>query len=302
MSRLARLYRPPATGRTYPPLQGSVILRLRRDDASGRKRPWPSAPTARADLAPASGRVDLWLLFESDVENPTELTAAYRALLTEPERARERSFHFARDRRRYLLTRALVRCVLSRYAPIAASEWRFVPDRYGRPLIVNHHASVGGLCFNISHTDGLIVLAITCLDAVGVDVETIQRQASDEVASRHFSASEFAALKSLPDRLKGRRFFELWTLKESYIKARGMGLAIPLNKFSFDLDGAPRVVGFDGDFDDVPERWKFCQLELSHSHTAALCVQHAGGGAPTLTCRQVVPLASEQTFNCQVEV
>jgi 4'-phosphopantetheinyl transferase len=240
-------------------------------------------------------------LFESDVEDGSELTRRYRAVLTEAEHDRERAFHFARDRHRYILTRALVRCVLSRYAPIAASDWRFAPDRYGRPLIVNDHESLRGLSFNISHSDGLIVLAITCLHAVGVDVETILREAPDDVASRYFSASEFAALKALPEGLKHRRFFDLWTLKESYIKARGIGLSIPLNKFSFDLDGDPRIVRFDEDFDDVPERWTFCQLLLSRRHSAALCLQHAGGGTPTLTSRKVVPLTSEQTLNFQLD-
>jgi 4'-phosphopantetheinyl transferase len=230
-----------------------------------------------------------------------ELTTPYRALLTEAEREREQAFHFARDRHRYLLTRTLVRTVLSRYAPIAARDWRFVPDRYGRPLTVNSHESVSGLSFNISHTDGLIVLAVTCLNAVGVDVEAMQRDAFDGIASRHFSSSEFAALKALPECQQRGRFFELWTLKESYVKARGVGLSIPLNKFSFDLDGHPRTVRFDDDFNDVPALWKFYQLGLSGRHAAALCLRQDNGKVPTLTCRQVVPLVFEQTFDCQVE-
>jgi 4'-phosphopantetheinyl transferase len=301
MSPSARLNRPITPDRAHQRQQTGAIMRLRRNYVSSHISPWPSTPTPRTNLDLSSGRVDLWLLFESQAENVTELTTPYRALLTEPERERERAFHFASDRHRYLLTRTLVRTVLSRYAPIAAPDWRFAPDQYGRPSIINSHESVSGLSFNISHTDGLIVLSITHLNAVGVDVEAIQRGASDEVAARHFSASEFAALKALPDRLQCGRFFELWTLKESYIKARGIGLSIPLNKFSFDLDGHPRTVRFDDDFDDVAALWRFYQLQLSGRHTAALCLQHGNQGAPTLTCRQVVPLVFEQTFDCQIE-
>jgi 4'-phosphopantetheinyl transferase len=301
MSPSARLNRQITTGRTHPLQRTGAVLRLRHNCVSSHIGPWPPTPTPRTNLDLSSGRVDLWLLFESQAEDVAELTMPYRALLTEAEREREQAFHFARDRHRYLLTRTLVRTVLSRYAPIAARDWRFIPDRYGRPLIVNSHASVSGLSFNISHTGGLIVLTVTHLSAVGVDVEAMQRDAFDGIASRHFSASEFAALKALPDRLQSGRFFELWTLKESYIKARGMGLSIPLNKLSFNLDGHPRTVRFDDDFDDVPTLWKFYQLQLSDRHTAALCLQQGNGEVPTLTCRQVVPLVFEQTFDCQVE-
>src|SRR6185312_5745568 len=104
-------------------------------------------------------RVDLWLVRPRTVPPVGELVESYRALLSEREKAQELNFHFARDRRRFLLTRALVRTVLSRYAPVCASEWRFEPDAYGRPVIVNN-SLVRNISFNISHTEGLIALAV----------------------------------------------------------------------------------------------------------------------------------------------
>jgi 4'-phosphopantetheinyl transferase len=300
MNGPVRFDRPLATAPACPQQQTGIVLTVRSDDTTSRVSRWPVTPATRPDLALTPGHVDIWFLFEHEAGNESALTAAYRALLTGPERQREASFHFARDRRRYLLTRALVRAVLSRYAPVAASDWRFAPDRYGRPMVVNDPALARAISFNISHSDGVIILATTCLEAIGVDVETVGRQACDAVARRHFSASEFAALKMLPECLQRQRFFELWTLKESYVKARGMGLSIPLNKFSFDLDSCPRVARCDDDFDDVAARWHFYRLMFSHRHIAALCLQR-GAKTPTLKYRQVVPLVSERMFNSGIE-
>jgi 4'-phosphopantetheinyl transferase len=263
---------------------------------------WPGSPNLEPDLSLSSGRVDLWVLTEDAVDHATELVTSYRALLTEPECEQERRFRFPKDRHRYLLTRTLVRTAMSRYVPIAAADWRFVPDRYGRPLIVNDHALARELSFNVSHTDGIVVLAITSTNALGVDVETVHREAPYDVASQHFSAHEYAALKALPESLRRRRFFELWTLKESYVKARGLGLSIPLKKLSFDLDTRPRTVRFDADFDDVPARWIFFQPRLSPRHITALCLRQGAGTTPSLTCRQVVPLIQEQTSSYHFEV
>src|SRR5215468_8726573 len=188
------------------------------------------------DLALSSERVDLWFVFANEASAATELTERYRTLLTAPERQQQQRFYFAKDRHRYLLTRALVRTALSRYVPIAACDWRFEPSAYGRPMIVNDHELVRGLSFNISHTDGLIVLAVTCAGLIGVDTEPASRDIPLAIADRYFSPKEVAGVKALPAGLQPRRLLDLWTLKESYIKARGMGLSIPLHKFSFNLD------------------------------------------------------------------
>src|SRR6266700_4944302 len=116
--------------------------------------------SSQSHLALSSDRVDLWFLFANEVF-ATGLTDLYRELLSAHERLQEQRFYFAEDRHRYLLTRALVRIVLSRYVPIAASDWYFKPSAYGRPMIVNDHELASGLSFNVSHTDGLIVLAVT---------------------------------------------------------------------------------------------------------------------------------------------
>src|SRR5262245_60590630 len=103
---------------------------------------------------------------------------AYRALLTPDEHERMHRFVFERDQVSFLLTRALVRTTLSRYAAIAPCDWRFVANDYGRPEILERPAGVPDLRFNISHTDGLIACAVAVGREVGVDVENVGRRLS----------------------------------------------------------------------------------------------------------------------------
>src|SRR5947207_12598508 len=116
------------------------------------------------------GEIHVWLTFYDEVSDE-RLHSAYRELLSDAEKKQEPRFYFARDRRRYLVTRALVRTVLSRYVPIQPREWIFSANAYGRPNIANAEARDLCLSFNISHTHSLIVLGITKGRELGLDVE-----------------------------------------------------------------------------------------------------------------------------------
>src|SRR5690606_16111721 len=102
--------------------------------------------------------------------------------------------------------------------------WKFEISRHGRPTIVGENLL--NLQFNLSKSSGLVVCAITRDAVVGVDVENIRRRAPVDVADTFFAPGEVAALRALPLEQQPERFFEYWTLKESYIKARGLGLMI----------------------------------------------------------------------------
>jgi 4'-phosphopantetheinyl transferase len=233
------------------------------------------------DLKP--GEVHLWLARYDRVDDP-QANDAWRAVLIEEERAQARRFHFEDDRRRYLVTRALVRTVLSRYADVAPGDWRFSSNAYGRPSIAEAHPDAGDLSFNISHTRHLIALALTRGAMLGVDVENfVARQAPIDVANHFFSPSEVAALLALDRTRRQRRFFEYWTLKESYIKARGMGLSLPLDKFAFDYP-CERTVTLDihPELDDDPGRWHLWQMQPAPEYLLALCIEKQAGITPRL--------------------
>jgi 4'-phosphopantetheinyl transferase len=247
-----------------------------------------------------SGEIHLWLAYCEEIDE--RLYAGYRKLLSAEEKAQETRFHFPRDRRRYLVTRVLVRCVLSRYASTLPEEWMFCADRYGRPDIANGQANNAGLSFNISHTDGLIVLAVLKNGRIGVDTENIRaREASIDIARHYFAASEVEALTAAPLQDQQYRFFEYWTFKEAYIKARGIGLSLPLDKFQFHYPSARGVeIEIDPELKDLPARWQFWQFSPAPQYLVAICAERIAHGARRLIVRQTVPMVSEKKVPIQV--
>jgi 4'-phosphopantetheinyl transferase len=235
-------------------------------------------------------RIDLWCSFLDDSYEDA-LLHHYLSLLSQDERDQHVRFVFQRDRHRYLVTRALVRTVLSRYLNIAPAELKFAANEYGRPEIVNQHKD---LSFNIAHTDRLVILGVVSRRALGVDTERFHsRDAPLEVVDRFFAPVEIAALNALPREAQSRRFFEYWTLKESYIKARAMGLSLPLDKFSFEFRGEQKVsLSIEPELNDSPSRWSFFQFTIE-DHLAAVCVERVGDAEPYLALRRIVPLQSE---------
>jgi 4'-phosphopantetheinyl transferase len=244
-------------------------------------------------------QVDLWLAFPDEIQNK-QLLDRYRQLLTEQERCQERRFHFIKDQHSYLVTRALVRTVLSRYAPVAPGSWSFSMNAYGKPEIQNDDGGARGISFSISHTQGLIVLGITNEKLLGVDTENVrERPGSIEVARHFFSPDEIAALYASPPATQHDRFFQYWTLKEAYIKARGMGMSIPFEQFSINLlNDAHASISFHSLLHDHPSRWRFWQFRVLSDYLMAICVERAEGATQQLTMRKVVPLAEEETFSC----
>lgn len=243
----------------------------------------------------ASDEIHLWCADYNDIRGP-DLEAAYRRLLAPAEHMRQGRFHFDRDRHRFLVTRATVRAVLSRYAPIDPADWRFAANAYGRPHIANTDPGCRGLTFNVSHTDGLIVLGIARGVRLGVDAELPgARNADLDIVENCFAPREVYELRALPAALQPRRFFELWTLKESYIKARGQGLSIALDQFGFTLPGAAGIeLWVDARQADHAPAWRFLQFRLATGHLVAVCSDI--GRRTRTTIRSVVPLRSEQVL------
>jgi 4'-phosphopantetheinyl transferase len=244
-------------------------------------------------LTPAE--IHLWLAFYDEITEQ-RLHSAYRELLSPAEREQERRFYFARDRLRYLITRALARTALSRYAPVHPKEWVFSANAYGRPEIVNAQARDAGLSFNISHTHSLIVLGVAECRAIGVDVENFRaREVSIDIADRFFAPQEVAALAATPPQGRQYRFFEYWTFKEAYIKARGMGLSLPLDKFCFHYPDDHAVeIAIDPELADEPARWQFWQFRPRSEYLVAVCAERVGAQSPSLIVRQAVPMLSEK--------
>lgn len=250
-------------------------------------------------LSPGSGFVDLWLVRTDGLGD--DLVDEYRSLLSSEEHERERRFRFARDRRTYVTTRALVRWVLTHYAEVAPSEWRFRDTNEGRPVLAEDQFRLAPLSFSLSHARGMIACAVRRHLAIGVDVEVAVSHGDEvEIAEDCFAHEEAAALRTISPARRAARFLEYWTLKESYVKARGAGLRLPLNQVSFSFPTDSQVVFSIGEvLGDAATRWRFWQLRPSTAHVLSVCIERAGT-PEVLTIRQCVPLRSEEVFRCDI--
>ncbi len=236
-------------------------------------------------------RIDLWAAFPREI-TAQPLLADYKSVLSASERTRMMRFVRPVDQHRFLITRALTRSVLARYLDLDARNLTFDKNKYGRPHLSNTGIGTDTITFNITHTDDLIVLGVTKQRTLGIDVESIQRGgALIDIATRFFSPLECTALNSLPAYKQHQRFFAYWTLKESYIKARGMGLSIPLEQFGFAFPRPDLIeLSIDPVLADQPSRWQFWQMDLANEFLTSICFSHEGRSLPQLSIRKIVPL------------
>lgn len=219
--------------------------------------------------------LSLWVAYPEDLETESAMQASM-ALLSEEERERRLSYRFERRRREYLANRMLARTALSHFYPLTPQEWRFKANAYGKPA----PDPECGLRFNLSDAHGLAVCLVADGAEVGVDVEPYERgREVVEIAAEVFSAQEMEQLEALQSNERLERALQLWTLKEAYIKARGMGLSLPLKKFSFLFGGEGIRLQLDKDFEEEAGRcWRFCLLSFA-GHRVALMTERAAAGA-----------------------
>lgn len=252
-------------------------------------------------LALAAGQADVWVAFVGEAAEAMGVRVS-PDVMNSAEWAQHDRFVFEKDRCRYRVTRLLVRYVLSRYVPVAPRDWVFGSTDFGRPFIANNEPAAADLRFNISHSDQVVMLAITRGLDVGIDVEDLQRRVPLEVAGSFFAADEVRQLDALPQAMKPRRFLDFWTLKESYIKARGKGLSLPLNQFAFDLEHAGGVrLELDPRLQDMAGRWSFWAWQPSDHSLAALCLAVPAGSAAQIQGRRAIPFVSEEPMTLHLQ-
>lgn len=216
----------------------------------------------------ADNAVHVWLGFENLLDDPANV-ARFTALMSADELARDRRFLVEPARRLHRLARAMQREVLSSYmSGTSPRELAFVSGATGRPALAPPYDS-SGLEFNLAHTRGLVVLAVARGATIGIDVEIYEKKVPLEVARRFFSAQEVETLQSLPDEAQPRRFLRLWTLKESYLKAIGTGIAGGLDGMTFRIDDEG-ACSFERATDPLAARWSFSQFDVGVRHVVAL--------------------------------
>ena len=238
-------------------------------------------------LVPAALDVAVFLTPSDSID--ADRVEAYRALLSPEEHTRSTRFVFERDRRQYIVTRALVRTVLSELRPaVGPAAWRFVIGEFGRPELSPEHDV--DLRFNVSHTRGAVVLALSTAERLGVDIEAIDRGLTLDDVSPVLAPAELARLRRTDvDRLPSE-LMKYWTLKEAYVKALGSGLSDDIRQIELEL--TPAITVKDTRSPDVGG-WFFALQAAPGGHVLALAVQSEGRSMLRLSARRRIPLGDD---------
>jgi 4'-phosphopantetheinyl transferase len=216
----------------------------------------------------APDEVRIWTV-ELAAVSPEQL-AVLRALLDAEERARASRKRIESDRRVFELAHGLLRHALSSVAPVNPAGWRFEVEPGGRPYVAGAEAELG-LRFSLSHTHGLAACAVALERDVGVDAESLTRELDvDDLARGCLSDEERLAFASLDGARRREELLARFTMKEAYLKARGVGLALGLRSFAVSLD-PPALLKPPPD--DDASGWVFERHLPSPRHTLAVAAR-----------------------------
>ena len=220
------------------------------------------AATRSYESSPA-GEIHVWRVELDDVARPV---VAYQSILSEEENSRANRFYSEQGRERFILTRFALRTLLGRYVGIDPDQLRFATNDYGKPYVQNEGADAR---FNLSHSGSLALIAISQGREISVDVEIVRDDDSfDRIAARYFSLAETLALQATPETQRHASFTQIWTKKEAYIKARGLGMAIPLNSFDVSRNVHTVPVNVTGTSETLP--WAVRALPLGAAYRGAV--------------------------------
>lgn len=221
------------------------------------------------------------------------------SLLDKEEQAKADRFYFARHRQRFLVTRGVIRTLLSEYdKSTAPADWIFSASPNGKPFISAPRLSEV-LYFNISHSKDRIVFALARHPQIGLDIEAVAKERDVlSIGRRYFSEAEYEALKLLPVEHRESRFYDLWTLKESCIKANDCELVMSLKQFVFDFpDGNTVCVSFDSSVTNAVTGWRFWQFEDDANYRLALALRtESGQENMKVKTRQLTSMSSNQAI------
>lgn len=228
---------------------------------------WSSPPASSASPSLQPDEVDVWRL---TLDRPSE---RFLELLQPDEVTRANRFHFGRDRKHFVVARGFLRVLLGEYLKTDPKQLQFAYGAWGKPSL-NGEFRVSALRFNVSHSHGIALYAVTNGREIGVDVEYVRSDfASDDIARRFFSPFEVGVLCELPEDDRVAAFFRCWTRKEAYIKATGRGMSQPLDGFDVTLGSGKDVTLLRTD-DGSHERWKLIDVPVGHGYAAALAVEN----------------------------
>jgi 4'-phosphopantetheinyl transferase len=218
-----------------------------------------------------SGEIHVWL---ASLDWSPQGVDQIRRFLSEDEQKRSQSFYFPKDARHYTVARGLLRVILGNYIGVKPDMIEFCYNRYGKPTLEKTFAG-DQIRFNVSHSHGKALIAVSQYRSLGVDIEFIRPNPERlKIADRFFSEREAALLRTLPKRQQEEGFYLCWTRKEAYIKAAGKGLSIPLDQFDVSLEPGNQAALLRNDLDPAETaRWLFYSLPPTPGWALALVAE-----------------------------
>jgi 4'-phosphopantetheinyl transferase len=225
----------------------------------------------RPEFVLCDGEVHVW---SASLDVPIAFTQRQWLMLSEEEKHRAQRFLFAGGRTHYVCGRSILRILLGRYLNVAPKEvvFRYGPNSKPELAPPFHH---GRLHFNVSHSNGQLLVAIARGLAVGVDIEMVRPEMEiDSIAKRFFSFDEIEQLGTLSGSAKCDGFFNVWTRKEAYLKARSEGIGYGLDQFAVSLDpDEPARLLSDRRDPGAVRHWGIHALAASSGYAAALSAE-----------------------------
>lgn len=229
-----------------------------------------------------SNHVDVWYWDLSGLERATYLAEA-ESVMSDQERQRRSRLQQPGAKETFSLSRLFLRSCLSKYSAAQPHAWQFSQNAHGKPAIAQPSLQTP-LHFNLSHTSDGMALAVTGSGPVGVDIENVNRRTSLlQTATRYYSETESAVLRSLPALEQQRRFFEYWTLREAYVKARGLAMAVLLKQLCFEINDAGDIALQPASaLGDQTHLWHFQIIWPQPTHCIAVAAQRSTAFGPTI--------------------
>ncbi|MEE3239749.1 MAG: 4'-phosphopantetheinyl transferase superfamily protein [Pseudomonadota bacterium] len=215
---------------------------------------------------------------------------AYRTILSKSELDRNQRFRFAKDRHRDLISRALLRTELGKAVSLPPDAIELERGKHGKPqLAPSMQPMAEQVTFNVSHAGDWVILALSS-EPVGIDIEYTPRNNDVmAVADRYFYGAELKELQAFSPSEQRERFFDYWTLKEAYIKARGEGISLGLANFGFSITSENTIrISMRPCLNDCPDDWQFWSLTPENDYRLALALKSSSRAR--LACYESVPL------------
>ncbi len=236
-------------------------------------------------LFPEPGIIYFFYTLVEEVKNLGLLDSHY-SVLSEGEKNKSARYIFDKDKNTCLATRMLIRYLLSACTGIGPEFFSFKENQYGKPEI--EPGFTPPLSFNLSHSHGITTCALALGGEIGVDIEKYDTKIDLDIAQRYFARAETDFLSTHPAKDRHEVFYDLWTLKESYIKAMGQGLSMNLDGFSFTWD-QNNTIHFKSRKNNSPANWKFFSFSPLANFKAAISFSSPSSRSHQLQVYKCVP-------------